>query len=80
MSKIEAYREAVVTCALAAKMLLGHDLRGILSAIDRCDALAPITDPTLYLKNSKAMHEDEEIIRAALPLLAIGEKMEAMSR
>lgn len=71
----DKYQDAVKACALAAQFLMAHDLEGILEAIERCDAFAPVLDPTLYIKNSKAMHEDKEILEAAIPLKAIGEKL-----
>lgn len=66
--KVEEYRAAIVCVALCGKLLAQHDLPALLAAIERAEAVGPIVDPTLYREKAKAMEEDREAMRAALPL------------
>jgi hypothetical protein len=70
--KIGDYREAVLAAKFAANLLVAHDIAGILDAIERADAVGPIMDPTLYREKVGAMHEDRDLLRAALQLQAFG--------
>jgi len=74
---VESYQTAVQQTVLAAQLLAEHDIPGLLSAIDRAETVAPFTDPTLYMKKSKAMREDKEVLQAALPLYELGKKIKA---
>ena len=76
----EAYRAAVVGVVMAARALEGHDLEGILAAISRADTLAPMIDPTLWREKHKAMAEDAEMLRAALPLWKLGRLLASMQK
>ena len=73
--RVEEYRSAVLACALVASMLVQHDLEAILEAIAKGHAAGPIIDPTLYREKMGAMQEDENLVRAALPLWRLGQKL-----
>lgn len=75
----EDYRAAVMHVALAAQLLAAHDLPALLEAIAKAEAIGPILDPTLYRQKGKAMMEDREILRAALPLWRLGKTLEQQS-
>lgn len=62
------YRQAVQSAAMAARMLMQHDLEAVIAAIDRAAALGPVLDPTLYREKARAMQEDRELLMAAKPL------------
>lgn len=70
-----AHTIAVVHIATAARLLLHHDLPGLIDAIERADSFGAILDPTLYRAKQKAMHEDKEIFEAALPLWRLGRRL-----
>lgn len=72
---IDEYQAAVKSCVVACKLISAFDLPGMLTSIDRADSIGPLIDPTLWIKNSKAMREDREIIEAALPLWSLKEKL-----
>lgn len=67
-AQVEEYRSAVLSCAMAARLLNGHDIPALLAAIDRAEAFGPILDPTLFREKSRAMSEDKRLLKAALPL------------
>ena len=69
----EEYQHAVLSCVLAAKMLVVYDIPKLIEAIDRADAVGPILDPTLWREKHRAMDEDRQIIEAALPLWKVGD-------
>lgn len=69
---VEEYQSAVVAAKLCANMLAGHDITKLLNAIERADAVGPMLDPTLYRDKQKAMHEDKELLQAALKLARFG--------
>lgn len=62
------YQAAVGSCALVGSMLTEHDLPGMLAAIERADSIGCMIDPTLYRDKVEAMHQDKELIEAAMPL------------
>ena len=64
----EEYQAAVMMVAAAARLLAGFDVPGLLSDIEHAEAFGPLLDPTLYRDKAKAMGEDRELLRAALPL------------
>jgi pyrimidine operon attenuation protein/uracil phosphoribosyltransferase len=66
--RIHKYRLALRGVVTAAHMLAGHDIPGLIEAIERAHTTGPILDPTLYRDKAKAMDEDAELLRAALPL------------
>jgi hypothetical protein len=76
-SKIDDYRAAVISAVLCARMLAQHDLPKLLHDIEHAHAVGPILDPTLYRGASRAMSEDAEILKAAMPLYQIGKSLEA---
>ncbi len=73
--KIEEYRSALRTCALAAQLLAQHDIPKLLADIEHADSFGPLLDPTLWRDKHKAMNEDREMFRAALSLRVIGMKL-----
>lgn len=62
------YREAVIGVLVVARALNTIDIPELLDAITRANSVGHILDPTLYREKSKAMNEDAELLRAALPL------------
>ncbi len=64
------YQQAVHTVAMCGMMLAELDLPKLLEAIERADTVGPMFHPTLWMQKSKAMHEDRDLLRAALPLRA----------
>lgn len=75
-SREVTYRAAVLTCALAGKLLAEHDLPAVLEAIERAEAAGPVLNPTLWKERHKAMLEDKEIVQAALPLRALAVRVQ----
>ncbi len=73
----ETYRAGVTMAAAAARLLAGVDVPGLLADIEHADAVGPLLDPTLYREKARAMGEDRELLRAALPLHQMGKKLEA---
>lgn len=71
------YRDAVSACVMCAQILLMHDIRGMLDAIDKADAVGPLLDPTLWIKKNQAMAEDRKILLAALPLRNLADMLSA---
>jgi hypothetical protein len=67
-TQTETYQAAVLACAAARELLRLHDLPALLRAIDHADEAGPIADPTLYRERAGAMHEDRDLMRAALEL------------
>lgn len=72
---VEEYQSAVVAAKFCANLLAGHDINKLLDAIERADAVGPVLDPTLYRDKQKAMHEDKELLQAALKLARFGAKV-----
>jgi len=73
----QEYQGAVVMVAAMARLLAGYDVPGLLADIEHAEAIGPVLDPTLYRDKAKAMGEDRELLRAALPLYQLGKKLEA---
>lgn len=73
---VELYRSAVQASALCAGLLAQHDIPKLLRDIGHSHSIGPILDPTLYRDRSRAMDEDAEILRAALPLRNLGVRLE----
>ena len=76
MSSQAEYQNTVMTCAMAARIMLALDIPKILEDIEKAEALGPMLDPTLYREKGQAMSEDKRILEAALPLWRICKKME----
>lgn len=70
------YQDTVMSCAMAAKMVIGFDIPKLLEDIEKAEIMGPMLDPTLYREKGKAMAEDKRILEAALPLWRIGKEME----
>lgn len=64
----EEYRANLELVANAARIIVLVDVGDMLDRINRADTLGPMLDPTLWRDKQGAMHEDEEMLRAALPL------------
>jgi NADH pyrophosphatase NudC (nudix superfamily) len=65
------YQNFLRTCAMCAQLLATQeqDIPDLLRSIDRADAIAPLMDPTLWMKKRDAMLMDKELLEAALPLV-----------
>jgi hypothetical protein len=77
MTPLEQYRADMTAVYAAAAVLATVPVDRMLAAIDTADAVAPILDPTLYQQQARAMHEDRDVLRAALPLAELGRKLRA---
>lgn len=73
--KIRLYREAVRACHTAALLIAQHDLPGVLRAIAHADAFGPLLDPTAWRDKHEAMHQDREVVNAAMGLFEFGRKL-----
>ena len=71
----EEWRDDLVVIVSVAGLLAQIDLPAMLERVERAHALGPVLDPTLYRAKAKAMDEDAELIRAALPLWRHAQKM-----
>jgi hypothetical protein len=82
MGAIETYQAAVEECALAGNVLCVtiKDLPALIAACERAEATGPLLDPTLYREKVKAMREDLELFRAALPLWTLAKKRREVAR
>ena len=72
---VEEYRAAIGAAVIAANMLAQWDIPQLLADIERADAFGPLLDPTLWSKKHKAMDEDREALRAALPLWRLAQEL-----
>lgn len=69
MSKEEKdYADAMQAALGAGFMLSLHDYDALLDACEHADAMAPLLDPTLWIKKRQAMYADMEVLKAAAPL------------
>lgn len=76
VERIAEYRAAVTQVVMAARVIGSHDLPGLLAAIETSHAVGPMLDPTLYRDAAKAMDEDADVLRAAMPLYRLAERLE----
>jgi hypothetical protein len=67
-SRGAAWVAAVVDVWKAAHELAAHDLPLLLERAARAEALAPVLDPTLWLRKSADLAHDRAWLEAALPL------------
>jgi len=72
---VDDYRAAIHAAVIAANMLARHDIPQLLAAIEHADTVGPFLDPTLWMKNHKAMDEDRAVLEAALPLWKLAQKL-----
>lgn len=72
--KIAEYRANLLLIHMAARTIAKMDIPKMLDDIERSHAIGPMLDPTLYRDKRKAMEEDAELLRAALPLYKLGRK------
>lgn len=77
MTPVEQYRADMTAVYTAAALLADVPVDRMLAAIDTADAVAPILDPTLYQRQARAMHEDRDALRAAVPLAELGRALRA---
>lgn len=66
--KVLEYQAAIHACMLARHLLWQHDIPALLEDIAHAESVGPILDPTLYREKARAMEQDRELLRAALPL------------
>jgi hypothetical protein len=71
----DEYRSAILACAMAVRILSVHDLQKMLNAISSSEGIGPILHPALYREKAKAMEEDKQLLRAALPLWEMAKRM-----
>jgi len=69
------WRDLIKFLASQASLMEMLPLDEALAAANKADALGPILDPTLYREKQRALDEDRELIRAALPLWSYGRKL-----
>jgi len=69
------WQDSLRLVAMAALALESIDIPKMLERIDHADTVAPFFDPTLYMKKVDAMHQDREMLKAALPLWRFGKKI-----
>lgn len=69
------HAQAMLLVLAAARLLAHLDLDERLRDIARADSIAQIVAPTLYRNRSREMHEDKEILEAALPLWRLARKL-----
>ncbi len=79
MTPLEQYRADMALVYLAANVLADVPVERMLAAIDTADAMGPILDPTLYQRHARFMHQDRDVLRAALPLAELGRKLRALA-
>jgi hypothetical protein len=73
----EEWANAIMTIAMAARMVAQWDLEGMISRGETALGAGVFFDPTLWIQKRKALEEDLEMVRAALPLLRVAEKLGA---
>lgn len=69
------HRTTFLAVIAAMKWLLQVDLPKAIENIGRAHAIGPILDPTLYREKHRAMEEDEQLFRAALPLWRLAKEI-----
>ncbi len=69
------HQTAVMSVISAMRILRMVDLPKVLDNIERASAIGPLIDPTLYLRNGDKMHEDKDLLKAALPLWRFAKKL-----
>lgn len=71
------HQGAVVATVLAARMLATtiEDLPAVIRAAERALDFGPFTDPTAWRDKHKALEQDIEMLKAALPMWQLGRRM-----
>ncbi len=77
--RIDDHATIVKTVVMIARTLNVYDIPKAIEAATRALELAPYIDPTAWMRNHKALEEDREMLRAALPLWRLAQKLEEMS-
>lgn len=75
---IDEYQAAVLAALMCSRLLEQHDFPAVLAAIEHADAVGPMLHTTVWIAKHKAMHEDRETLKAALPLYLLGKKLAEM--
>lgn len=75
----EAYREALDRLTMAAALLEGVDLAGMLARIDRCLAEAPALDPSLFLRGAARLTAVQALAHAGLDVQTAGARLRAVN-
>lgn len=73
------YRSVIMHVAMCAKLLADYDIPDLIRKINRAETVGPMLDPTLWIRKNKAMDEDKEMLKAALPLHQLGKKLAALA-
>jgi hypothetical protein len=63
MNRVE-YENALILCWRLAQISETIPTQEMSSAISRSEAIAPMIDPTLYIRKAEVMAEDRKIIEA----------------
>lgn len=75
----EDWKDSLMMLAGQARVVSYVDIPEMLRQIDHVDSVGAILDPTLYRAKVDAMHQDKELLEAALPLYRWAEKMKAIA-
>jgi hypothetical protein len=73
------YTQILVEMKLVAQVVLGMNLEGFLSRVETAQAIAPLIDPTLYIKKGEAMAIDARVARAMVELKKVLEEIKRES-
>jgi hypothetical protein len=77
-ANLALYQSAVRTSLMCAGIVGQFDIPALLEAIERADAMGPLFDPTLWISNHGKMEEDREVLKAALPLWRLCQKLKQL--
>lgn len=69
------HRNTVTIVVLAARALHGQPIREAIEQAERALAVGCLSHPTAWMQNHEKLEEDVEMLRAALPLVALAEKL-----
>lgn len=70
----EEYTQIQQTLVIAAQLLLPLDLDRFLQAINHAETVAPILDPTLWIRGSRKLEQVKELAEAARKMQAIAQR------
>lgn len=78
-TEFSEYRENLKRVYLCAYLLRAVPIDEMLEAIRRDDAFMPFFEPTLWIEKRGLMAEDRAALEAALPLQAVGKKLQVQT-
>jgi hypothetical protein len=58
----DEYRDGLQMAVILTQAIRAIDFPGMLDAINRAESIAPILDPTAFLRKGMAMSEDKSIV------------------